>query len=76
MSDPRDHHFIPAFYLKNWAGRDGKLIEYRRLRGRLVTKWVGPRATGFERDLYAFPELPKKDAQHLAASHGELRVKG
>ena len=65
MSDPRDHHFIPAFYLKNWLGPDGKLIEHTRRRGRIFTRRVGPRGTGFERDLYAFPELPKKDAQHL-----------
>ena len=24
MSDPRDHHFIPVFYLKKWALQDGK----------------------------------------------------
>jgi hypothetical protein len=24
MTAPRDHHFIPAFYLKQWAGLDGK----------------------------------------------------
>ena len=28
MNAPRDHHFIPAFYLKQWAGPDGKVIEY------------------------------------------------
>jgi hypothetical protein len=65
MSDPRDHHFIPAFYLKNWAGSDGKLIEHAVRRGRIISKRVGPRATGFERDLYAFPDLSKADAQFL-----------
>jgi hypothetical protein len=28
MSTPRDHHFIPVFYLKQWVGSSGKLIEY------------------------------------------------
>jgi hypothetical protein len=28
MNAPRDHHFIPAFYLKQWAGPNGKLVEY------------------------------------------------
>ena len=52
MNAPRDHHFIPAFYLKHWAGPDGKLIEHSRKSGKLISKPVGPRSTGFERDLY------------------------
>jgi hypothetical protein len=65
MNAPRDHHFIPAFYLKQWAGPDGKLIEYTRKGGKLIPKPVGPRSTGYERDLYAFPELPPDAAQFM-----------
>jgi hypothetical protein len=65
MNGPRDHHFIPAFYLKQWAGPNGKLIEYTRKGGKLIAKSVGPRSTGYERDLYAFPELPPDAAQYL-----------
>lgn len=65
MNAPRDHHFIPAFYLKQWAGPDGKLVEYTRKGGKLIAKPVGPRSTGYERDLYAFPELPPDAAQYL-----------
>src|SRR5262245_61693076 len=66
MSQPRDHHFIPVFYLKQWANVDGKLIEYSRpYDGRLVSKPVGPRATGFQRDLYAFQDCPPEVAQYL-----------
>ncbi len=65
MNAPRDHHFIPAFYLKQWASRDAKLIEYTRKGGKLIAKPVGPRSTGFERDLYAFPELPPHQAQFI-----------
>lgn len=65
MNAPRDHHFIPAFYLKQWAGPDGKLIEYARKGGKLIAKPIGPRGTGFERDLYAFPELPPEQAQFM-----------
>jgi hypothetical protein len=65
MNAPRDHHFIPAFYLKQWAGPDGKLIEYTRKGGKLIAKPVGPRSTGYERDLYAFPELPPEAAQFM-----------
>ena len=58
MSAPRDHHFIPVFFLKKWAATNGKVIEYTIKRGKLIAKPVGPRSTGFELDLYAFGELP------------------
>lgn len=65
MNVPRDHHFIPAFYLKHWAGSKGKVFEYARKGGKLIPKPVGPRGTGFERDLYAFTELPHDQAQFV-----------
>jgi len=65
MNAPRDHHFIPAFYLKGWTAPDGKLVEYAKKGSKLIAKPVGPRATGFERDLYAFPELPRDQAQFM-----------
>jgi len=65
MNAPRDHHFIPAFYLKQWVDGSGKLVEYSRKGGKLIPKPVGPRSTGFERDLYAFPELPAATAQYM-----------
>jgi Protein of unknown function (DUF4238) len=67
MSTPRDHHFIPVFYLKQWVGSSGKLIEYSIKHGKLVPKPVGPRGTGFETDLYSFPELPTRLAQFVEA---------
>lgn len=33
--------------------------------GKLIAKSVGPRSTGYERDLYAFPELPPDAAQFM-----------
>jgi Protein of unknown function (DUF4238) len=66
MSKARDHHFIPVFYLKQWANEDGKLIEYSRpYRSKIVAKRVGPRATGFVTDLYSFPQCPPAIAQYL-----------
>lgn len=67
MSIPHDHHFIPAFYLSQWAVIGDELIEYCIKRHMLIAKPVGPRATGYVRDLYAFPELPPEHAQHLEA---------
>jgi hypothetical protein len=59
MNAPRDHHFIPVFYLSQWAGSDGKLIEFTRKYDKLIPKSVGPRSTGYETDLYQFPDLPQ-----------------
>ncbi len=65
---PRDHHFIPVFYLKKWADSTGKLIEYSRPhQSKFCVKSVGPRGTGFERDLYSFNGLPAELAQFLEA---------
>jgi hypothetical protein len=62
---PRDHHYIPVFYLKQWCGPNKKLIEYTVKHGKLIAKPVGPKGTGFQTDLYAFPELPPDMAQHI-----------
>lgn len=66
MSAPRDHHFIPRFFLEKWTNEsDAKLIEYSIKNGTLIDKSVGARATGYEKDLYSFPELPPESAQYL-----------
>ena len=63
---PRDHHFIPVFYLKQRASSSTKkVIEYSKPRDNFVSKPVGPRKTGFQTDLYSFPELPPEIAQHI-----------
>lgn len=62
---PRDHHYIPVFYLKQWCGPDKKLIEFTVKHGNFIPKPVGPKGTGFQTDLYAFPELPPESAQHM-----------
>lgn len=65
MSNPHKHHFIPAFYLRRWYGSDKKLVEYTIKHGRLIPKPVSADATGFERDLYEFPELPLDLSQFM-----------
>lgn len=59
------HHFVPAFYLQQWANSDDELIEYSRPHHKVVSKPIGPRGTGYEFDLYAFKELPPEDAQFI-----------
>ncbi len=54
------HHYIPVFYLQVWTDPGGSLYEFSRPRHRVVSKPVGPKATGFERHLYTVPGLPKE----------------
>jgi Protein of unknown function (DUF4238) len=65
QNPPRDHHYVPVFYLKQWCGLNNKLVEFTRKHGNFLAKPVGPKGTGFQTDLYAFPELPPDIAQHL-----------
>jgi hypothetical protein len=65
VSIPRDHHYLPQFYLERWA-RDGTVVRYVRPRGAngpLDCKRKPPKAVAYERDLYQQPDI-----QDLAAS--------
>jgi hypothetical protein len=65
MSTPHKHHFIPAFYLRRWHDAGDKLVEYSIKYGRLIQKPVSAASTGFQVDLYAFPELPPDLSQFM-----------
>lgn len=53
MSEPKNHHYLPRFYLSRWAGEDGKVCCYKKPHGPAVkTKRVVPTGTGFEPGLY------------------------
>jgi hypothetical protein len=63
MSIPRNHHYVPVFYLKQWTGADRRLCEYKSLRGRILTRRTFPAGTGYEKDLYRVEGLPDALAQ-------------
>ena len=50
---PRRHHYLPEFFLKRWAGADGRVFAYSRPYRDVVRRRVFPSETGFELDLYA-----------------------
>jgi hypothetical protein len=52
MSEPTKHHYLPVFYLKRWADRDGKVVRYHRANGRIVVSRPSPKRTGYEEGLY------------------------
>jgi hypothetical protein len=73
MSIPHKHHFVPVCYLQHWcSSKDGKLYEFSIKHGKFISKRVGPRRTGFEDNLYSFPELPTHAAQHLESKFLQL----
>ena len=64
MNEPRKHHYIPVFYLRQWAGADGRICEYRRvLPNRIVTRRTFPDGTGYKQDLYRIDGVPNPLSQ-------------
>ena len=54
---PREpkHHYIPIFYLQQWAA-DGQLVEYCRRYEGVVARPTFPGGTGYVRGLYKLPD--------------------
>lgn len=46
------HHYIPEFYLKQWAGPNGRLCEYARPYDKVKAQMKHPGGTGYMRGLY------------------------
>ncbi|MET4072599.1 hypothetical protein ABID58_007428 [Bradyrhizobium sp. S3.2.6] len=65
MSEPTRHHYIPVFYLKQWAGGDGRLCEYSRPYRETKVKRKHPAATAYVDNLYAVPSLPMEQTQFV-----------
>jgi len=66
MSDPIRHHFIPEFYLRQWAGLDERLFWYYRPYNRVVVSARHPSAIGFKEYLYTInsksnPQIIEKE---------------
>lgn len=68
MSTPIRHHYAPVFYLQQWATTGGKLVEFSKVRSKLINKLVGPQATGFQSELYTLEDLPPESQRHLESS--------
>jgi hypothetical protein len=59
------HHYIPKFYLKQWAGGDGTLCEFSRPHKEVRPRKVTPDGTGYFRGLNTFARLPSQLAHFL-----------
>src|SRR5215207_9747206 len=57
------HHYIPEFYLKQWANSKGQLTQFSKpYRDTVVPKRVYPRQTGFVDRLYSLQGVPEEQA--------------
>jgi hypothetical protein len=65
VSQPKKHHYIPVFYLKEWVGSQGRLCEYSRPHRKVAFKWRDPHATGYKEGLYTVPGLPSDEAEYI-----------
>jgi len=59
------HHYIPKCYLRQWAGADGMLCEYKRPHDRVVVRRLHPSQTGWTDRLYLVDALPPEQANLL-----------
>lgn len=63
------HHYIPVFYLKEWARPDGRLTEFSRPTGKdVIPRRTSPKGTGYVRGLY------RLDGPNEAASEAFERI--
>lgn len=53
MSVPKNHHYLPVFFMQRWASDDGRVTEFRRPYRDLAIKKKYPAATGYMVELYA-----------------------
>ena len=65
MSKEGKHHYIPIFYLKQWAGADGRLCEFSKPYDTVKPRFVHPDGTGFVHGLYKVPGLPPDVSQYI-----------
>ena len=65
MSQPKNHHYLPVFYLSRWCGGDGRVFRYYRPHDKVVCSSVTPDNTGYERFLYSFDGVADHRRQML-----------
>lgn len=66
MSQPKKHHFLPVFYLRQWVGEDGRLVQFSKPYGHIVKPLRGhPEGMGWISRLYAREGVPDEFAHRF-----------
>ena len=75
MTKPKNHRFLPIFYLKGWCDSSGQLIRYTRsYNNQIATKPVYPAQTGYEQYLYTMEGLPDDRKQIIEKDYMTAKV--
>ena len=65
MSKQGRHHYIPVFYLKQWARDNGRLCEFSKPYDRVKPRRTHPDGTAYVDGLNTVEGLPPAEAQYL-----------
>ena len=65
MSKEGKHHYIPVFYLKQWAGGDKRICEFSKPYDRVRARRTHPDGTSYVHGLNTILGVPAHDAQYL-----------
>jgi hypothetical protein len=69
MSEPKIHHWLPRFLLRNWADvSTGKVMCFHRPHGRVVFSWQGTRRIGATEGLYTASSPGHEDPNFVEKS--------
>jgi hypothetical protein len=63
------HHYIPVFYLKQWAGDNGQLCEFSRKYKQVKPRRTSPDGTGYVRGLYRLPNVAEDRADIIETAY-------
>jgi hypothetical protein len=65
MSTEGKHHYIPVFYLKQWAGKDDRVCEFSKPYDRVKPRRVHSDGTAYVHGLNTIPGLPPHETHFL-----------
>jgi hypothetical protein len=74
VQSSRKHHFIPAFYLKQWALNQDELIAWSKPHDTIIAQRRHPNATGFQLDLNTFTSFRGTSGPSLKTSSLKARM--
>jgi hypothetical protein len=67
LSVEGDHHYVPQFHLRNWAGKDQQITQWGRIayNGKLVRGRVTASETAYVPGLYSLEHVRPIEAQQI-----------
>ncbi|MGL4961467.1 MAG: DUF4238 domain-containing protein [Inquilinus sp.] len=67
MSAEGDHHYVPQFHLRKWAGPDGKIVQWGRIphNGKLVRTPVASAQTAYVPGLYSLKHVLPEEVRQI-----------